>query len=90
MSVVLTELRSPSSHAFDSGMRMVVASRPAGATIEVDRRSFIKNSFVTGSSALLASLLRDLNIVRLWNRITQAVSEQNGPAHGQVVETLAV
>jgi beta-glucosidase len=34
---------------------MVVASRPAGATIEVDRRSFIKNSLVTGSSALLAS-----------------------------------
>jgi len=36
-------------------MRMVIASRPAGATIEVDRRSFIKNSLLTGSSALLAS-----------------------------------
>jgi len=55
LSVVLPELRSPSSHSFDSGMRMVVASRPAGATIEVNRRSFIKNSLVTGSCALLAS-----------------------------------
>src|ERR1700674_4734894 len=55
LSVVLPELHSPSSHSFDSGMRMVVASRPAGATIEVNRRSFIKNSLVTGSCALLAS-----------------------------------
>jgi beta-glucosidase len=34
---------------------MVVASRPAGGTIEVNRRSFIKNTLVTGGSALLAS-----------------------------------
>ena len=35
LSVVLPELHSPSSHSFDSGMRMVVASPPAEATIEV-------------------------------------------------------
>jgi len=31
-----------SSHSFDSGTQMVVASRPIGACIEVDRRRFIK------------------------------------------------
>ena len=43
-----------SSHTFDSGTQMVVASRPIGACIEVDRRRFIKSSLVTGS-ALLAN-----------------------------------
>jgi beta-glucosidase len=34
---------------------MVVVSRPAGVHIEMDRRSFIKSSLVTGSGALLRS-----------------------------------
>src|SRR5258708_31268195 len=42
------------SHTFDSATKMVVASRPIGACIEVDRRRFIKSSLVTGS-ALLAN-----------------------------------
>jgi hypothetical protein len=41
-----------SSHSFDSGTQMVVASRPIGACIEVDRRRFIKSSLVTGSALL--------------------------------------
>src|SRR5713101_4355534 len=41
-----------SRHSFDSGTQMVVASRPIGACVEVDRRRFIKSSLVTGSAVL--------------------------------------
>src|SRR5260370_1705467 len=41
--------------AFDQRNRTVVRSRPVGAYLAMDRRTFVKSSFVTASGALLAN-----------------------------------
>jgi hypothetical protein len=75
-AAISTPITSPSSHSFDSGMRMVVASRPIGATIEVDRRSFIKTR-LSPAAALCSPAAGSPQGLPQGSRVRQRVMASN-------------